>query len=306
MGSYTYPVAAPVGDLTTAQIQALLSNQNVIARRIADITKMGFVADYLLSQTLVANGGGIFYETGESAFAPEPSAVVTPGSEYPDVLLPEGVIAGAAVQKRGLGTPILDEKVKQRGMSAVSGALAKLGNTVIRDVDSLGMAVIAAKVTSTFASPGGAWDSAGDMVRALEDIRQQRANLGMGYDLSTLVLDPSDWASVLAVLINDHALPREAQNPAVTGSLPTQAYGFTFVTTPFYSGNPLLVDRDNLGGMANEDLGSPDWSTYGQSKVEAQTERKTGSDRWVVRARRVTVPVVLEPLAGVTITGTGL
>lgn len=306
MASYTYPTAAPVGDLTPAQIQTLLGNQSVIARRVADITKLGFVGDYLLSQRLVANGGGVFYETGESAFSPEASAVVAPGSEYPNVLLPEGVIAGAAVQKRGLGTDITDEKIKQRGMAVVTGALTKLGNTVIRDVDQLAMAVVAAKVTSTFASPAGTWDTAGKIVRALEAARQNRADMGMGYDLSTVVLSPDDWAAVLEILVDKNAFPRENGNPVVTGNLPREAFGFTFVTTPYYTGNPLLIDRDQLGGMADESLDSPDWSSYGGSNVEAQRERGTGKDKWIVRARRVTVPIVLEPLAGVTITGTGL
>ena len=305
MGSYTYPTPAPVGELSAAQIQALLGNQNVIARRIADITRMGFVGDYLLSQPLVANAGGIFYETGEQAFAPEGSQVVNPGSEYPTVLLPEGVIAGAAVQKRGLGTVITDEKIKQRGASVVQNGLTKLANTVIRDVDSLAMAVITAKVTSTFASPS-TWDKVGKIIRALETIRQQRADMGLGYDLDTVVLEPADWGAVMELLIDGNALPREAQNPAVNGGVPREVFGFTFVTTPYYTGAPLLVDRDALGGMADEDLESPDWSSFGQSKVQAQTERITGADKWEVRARRVTVPVVLEPLAGVTITGTGL
>lgn len=305
MASYTYPSATPVGDLTPAQIQAFLANQNAIARRIADITKLGFVGDFLLSQRLVANAGGVFYETGESAFAPEATEVVAPGAEYPNVLLPEGVIAGAAVQKRGLGTDITDEKIKQRGMSVVTGALSKLGNTVIRDVDSLAMAVIAAKVTSTFAS-ASTWTTAGKMVRALENVRQNRADLGMGYDLSTVVLSPDDWAGVLEILVDSGALPRESGNPAVTGNLPRTVFGFTFATTPFYTGAPLLVDREHLGGMADEDLESTDWSSYGGSRVEAQRERITGKDKWTVRARRVTVPIVLEPLAGVTITGTGL
>lgn len=305
MGSYTYPAPAPVGDLSAAQIQALLSNQGVIARRIADITQMGFVSDFLLSQRLVANGGGIFYETGEEAFAPEASDPVTPGSGYPTVLLPEGVIAGAAVQNRGIATDITDQKIKQRGAGVVTRGLAKLANTVIRDVDSLGMAVITAKVTSTFAS-AGTWDKAGKIIRSLETIRQQRADLGMGYDLSTVMLEPADWGAVMEVMIDGGALPREQQNPALSGGVPREIYGFTFATSPFYSGAPLLVDREQLGGMADENLESPDWVSYGESRVEAQTERITGNDKWTIRARRVTVPVVLEPLAGVTITSTGL
>jgi hypothetical protein len=72
------------------------------------------------------------------------------------------------------------------------------------------------------------------------------------------------------------------------------------------SSNPLFVDREQLGGMADEDLGSPEFSSASAFNVEVSSIRKGDLDKYVLRARRVVVPVVTEPLAGVTITGTTL
>ena len=65
----------------------------------------------------------------------------------------------------------------------------------------------------------------------------------------------------------------------------------------------MLVDREQLGGMADEDLGGGYSSMDG---VEGTSMRKDEIDSYLLRARRVTVPVVLEPLAGAIISGTGL
>ena len=307
MASYTYPTGAPSGTLTADEARLVLGSTAVLARELADITAMRFIGDYLLQDRLDASAGGVFYETIEDGFTPGEAKVVAPGAEYGKVILPEGVIQAARAVKRGLTTDITDEKLKERGGSVLTRGMRKLANTVIRDVDTVTMGVISSVVSSTFASPGGAWDSAGDVVRALMAIRTQRGDLGLGIDLNTVVLNGDDYATLVGMFINDGALPREAQNPAVTGGVPLNLYGYNWLTSPHYNGaNPLLVDRELLGGMADQDLESPDWSSYGDSGVEALTHRVTGQDKWEIGARRVTVPVVLEPLAGVQITSTGL
>lgn len=307
MASYTYPTLHPAGAITAEQARLLLGSNRLIARRLAEISEMRFISDFLLSQSLDASAGGIFYETGEVIFAPSASEQVSPGATYPKVVLPEGVLEAARAVKRGIATDVTDEKIAERGGIVAPRALLKLANTVIRDVDAVTMAVVASVVSSTFASPGGAWTTAGKVVRALTAIRQQRADLGLGFDLDTVVLSVDDYAALIEMFIDDGALPREAGNIALSGNIPLNLYGFTWVTSPFYLGtNPMLVDTDQLGGMADQNLQSPDWARYAGSGVEGQTERITGADKWTVRARRVTVPVVLEPLAGVQITGTGL
>ena len=307
MASYTYPVAAPTGTLTTAQIHLLLSNPTVVAKRVAELAKMRFIADFLLSGRYEAKGGGIFYETGEEIFAADSIEAITAGGAYPKTVLTSGEIAAAKTDKRGLGTDITDEKISREGISYVNKGLQRLVNQVIKDVDGIALAVVLSKVTSTFASPQGAWITAGAIAEALLSISGTRADLGTGLNLDTVVLKPSKFAKVVGMLVDDKALPREQGNVVVTGSIPFDALGFTWATSPFYtSDDPLLVDREQLGGMADERIESPEFRTAGDSNVEVASDRAKGLDKYELRARRVTVPVVTEPLAGVTITGAAL
>lgn len=307
MPSYTYPVARPEGTLTTAQIHLLLSNPTIVAKRVAELARMRFIADFLLSGRYEAKGGGIFYETGEEIFPADSTEAVAPGASYPKTVLTSGEIAAAKTDKRGLSSDITDEKISREGISYVNKALGRLTNGAIRDVDTIAMAVIASKVTSTFASPQGAWDTAGAIAEALLSIAGTRADLGTGLSLDTVVLKPSKFAKVVGMLVDDKALPREQGNLVVTGQIPFDALGFTWATSPFYlSDNPLLVDREQLGGMADEKIESPEFRPAGDSLVEVASDRAKGNDKYELRARRVTVPVVTEPLAGVTITSTSL
>jgi hypothetical protein len=299
-------VKHPEGTLTNEQLHALLGNPRVIAKRLHDLTQMKFIADFLLQGRFDASGGGVFYESGEEAFAASDPESITPLGEYPKVVLESGEIVSARVVKWGLDTVISDEKIKRQGITFVNKGLIRLSNTIVRHVDSVAMAVIASKVTSSFASPA-TWTTAGKAVEAVMSIQATRAELGLGIDLSTIVLKPAQYAKLIGLLIDDKALPRESGDTAVQGNIPVDALGLTWATSPFYSGaNPLLVDRDQLGGMADEPLGGPGYVGAGQVGIEAKSIRNDDDDSYTLRGRRVTVPVVTEPNAGVTISGTGL
>lgn len=305
MPSYTYPVARPSGALTPEQTHALLNNPRVIARRVAELADQRFISDYLLAGRYAAVGGGVFYETGEQIFPADNVESVAPNAEYPQTVLTAGELAAAKTDKRGLGTIVTDERISRGGADPVRRGLVKLVNGVIRDVDSIGMAVIASKVTDTFAS--SSWTTVANIVSALAAAKANREDLALGLDLDTVALSGAQWAKVMGLFASAGVLPREGNgNPLVNGNFPQNLLGYTWVTSPHIVGSdPLLVDREQLGGMADENLGSPDWTRSGESLVEAYSQR-TKTDSYDVRARRVTVPVVIEPKAGLKITGTTL
>lgn len=306
MASYTYPTARPSGTLTAEQTHALLNNPRLIARRVAELAQQRFISDYLLAGRYAAVGGGVFYETGEQIFPADSVESVAPNAEYPQTVLTAGEIAAAKTDKRGLGTIVTDERISRNGGDPVRRGLVKLVNGVIRDVDSIGMAVIASKVTDTFASAAN-WSTVSGIVTALAAAKANREDLALGLDLDTIALSGAQWAKVMGLFASAGVLPREGNgNPLVNGNFPQNLLGYTWVTSPFIVGSdPLLVDREQLGGMADEDLQSPDWTRAGESLVEAYSKR-TNTDSYDVRARRVTVPVVIEPKAGLKITGTAL
>ena len=305
MASYTYPVARPTGTLTTAQIHLLLSNPTVIAKRAAALADQKFIADFLLRGRFNAVGGGIFYETGEELFAADSPEVIAPGSAYPKTVLTSGEIAAAKTDKRGMGTDITDEKISREGISYVNKGLVRLANTVIQDVDLRSMAVIASKVT-TSAAASAAWTTPGAVLETLVTQNGLRGD-GTGIDLQVIVLKPAKFAKLIGILVDAGAFPREQANIVLSGNLPFTALGYTWVTSPNYlSDNPLFLDADQLGGMADESLQSPEFVRYTGSQVEVSSTRVGPLDKYELRVRRVTVPVVTEPLAGITITGTNL
>lgn len=302
MASYTYPVAHPTGTLTTEQIHLLLSNQRVVAKRVAALVDQKFIADFLLTGRFDAAGGGIFYATGEEIFAADSPEAVAPGGEYPKTVLTAGEIAAAKTVKWGIETDITDELIARQGISNVDKGLTRLGNTVIKHVDSVAMSVIGSKVVDTFAS-AAAWTSVGNIITALLAAQAARADLALGINADTVALTGAQYANVMGLFLSAGVLPRENGNVLLTGTLPQNILGFEWVTSPHIVGsNPLLVDRDQLGGMADEHLGSPGYINAGAFGVEASTTRHK-DDKYEVRARRVTVPVVTEPQAGVAITG---
>ena len=304
MASYTYPVARPSGALTTEQIHLLLRNPQLIARRVDTLTDQRFISDYLLAGRYSAEGGGIFYETGEQIFPADSSESVAPNAEYPKTVLTEGELAAAKTDKRGLETDITDERISRGAQGAVDRALTKIVNGLIRDVDGIAMAVIASKVTDSFTS--SAWTTIANVVNALAAAKANREDLALGLNLDTIALTGAQFAKVMGLFASAGVLPREDGNPIVNGQFPTNLLGYTWVTSPHIVGtDPLLVDREQLGGMADEDLGSPDYTRSGDFNVETYSKRNN-TDSYTVRARRVVVPVVIEPQAGLVISGTGL
>lgn len=304
MASYTYPVARPSGGLTPAETHLILQDPELIAARVADLADQRFIGDFLLSSRFEARGGGIFYENGEEIFPADVSASVAPNGEYPKTVLTSGEITAAKTDKRGLETDVTDERIARFGQGTLDRALTKLANGVIRDVDRIAMAVVASKVTDTFASQ--AWTSIANVIAALTAAKANREDLALGLDLDTVALSGGQWAKVMALFAAAGVLPREEGNVIVSGQFPTNLLGYTWVTSPNIVGSdPLLVDREQLGGMADEDLQSPDYVRAGTFNVETYTNRNK-TDSYTVRARRVVVPVVLEPHAGLKITGTGL
>ncbi len=130
--------------------------------------------------------------------------------------------------------------------------------------------------------------------------------LNQGYDPDTVVIDDINFAHALGSFIAAGWLPRESANanPLVTGNFPV-IQGMRWLASPNVptAGTALVLDSTQLGGMADEDLGGPGYAKVNGVGVETKSIRDDDNDQTRLRARRVTVPVVVEPAAGRKITG---
>ncbi|MFW6598125.1 hypothetical protein ACQBAU_16290 [Propionibacteriaceae bacterium Y2011] len=308
--AYTYPFAHPEGTLTPEEVHRLLSNSRAIARRLRTLADQRFIADFLLGGRFSAAGGGIFYEDGQTLFAADDPEAVAPGAEYPLTVMTADELAAAKTTKWGHDSEVYDETIARLALQPVDRTLRGLVNSVVRLVDSVALAVVGSKVVATYDATAAPWTSGENIVTGVLSAKAAGDNQGDGaYDMDTVVLTPVQFAKVMAFLINGSFLPREQGNP-VTSGMPVDALGITWTTSPHAPfTDPILVDRDQLGGMADENIQSPGYVSEGGIGVESKVQRLVGADDrdgYRLRARRVTVPVVTDPNAGIRITGTGL
>lgn len=304
---YTYPPAAPSISGDNITISRFLKDPTLIARRLRALAEQRFIADVLLTGRFDANGGALEYEQNESMYSDRAPEAVAPGAEYPLTSLSEGTAQVARTVKWGRDSEITDESIARRKMDPVNRALIKQVNQMVKTIDGVALAVIASQVTQSTAATA-AWSSGTaailrDVLKAVANIRA----LNEGFEPDTIVVDDMTWAMVMSDEKVAALLKREdGLAPIYSGNFPVIA-GLRFLPTPNLptAGQALIVDTAQLGGMADEKLGGPGYVSAGGSipGVEVKTLRDDDNDKYRLRSRRVTVPVVVEPKAAWKITG---
>ncbi|AAT88394.1 hypothetical protein Lxx03880 [Leifsonia xyli subsp. xyli str. CTCB07] len=255
------------------------------------------------------SGGAVQYETGEPIYTTDTPRAVTPGSEYPLTGAPTGVASIAKTVKWGQDTIVTDESISRQKMQPVNRALTKLGNQNVKYVDSIALSAISSAVTQTTAA-AAAWTSA-TAAQIFKDVALAKANivaLNQGYEPDTVVVSDLAWANALSAFVASGYLSREnaAQNPTLTGDFPV-INGLRWLVTPNLptANTALVLDSTVLGGMADENIGGPGYASTDGIGVEVKSIREDENDQYRLRARRVTVPIVVEPAAGWKLTEIG-
>ena len=308
---YTYPPAAPTLSGDVLSINRFLSNPTLVARRLRTLAEQRFISDALLTQRIQAQGGSVLYETGESIYTDTAPSGVAPGSEYPRTTVGHGTASLAKTTKWGSDVEVTDEAISRQLINPVERAFEKLVNHMVKTVDSVAMSALNSAVTQTTECLEP-WTGAGGTPQILRDVVRAKANiaaLNQGFEPDTLVVDDATYANFLSDTAIAGLLPRETgSTPVQTGSWLTVA-GLRVLVSPHVQGGgttnaiALVVDSRALGGMADESLGGPGYVSANGVGVQAKTIRQDEADKWLLRARRVTVPIVLEPAAAWKITG---
>lgn len=306
---YTYPPAPASlsGDVLT--ISRFLNSPTQVARRLRTLLEQRYISDALLKGRFTAVGGAVLYETGETIFSADNPRAVSTGGEYPLTSAATGTASLAKTVKWGQDAEVYDESIARQQMNPVNRALTKLANQNVKYVDSVALSAIASAVSATQAVTASfATATAQQILLDVADVKADIVALNQGYDPDTVVLDDVNWAIAMAKFIAAGLTPRESSNTALlTGDFPV-ILGMAWLATPNIptAGVGLVLDSEQLGGMADEDLGGEGYVSAGGVGVQAKTFRLTGSDDrdgYRLRCRRVTVPVVLEPAAAKKLTG---
>jgi hypothetical protein len=301
----TFPAGAPVLTGDSLAISRFLQSPAALNRRLRDYKDLRFVSDQLLTGRFRSQGGAVLYEQSEPFVTDRTAESVGAGSEYPYANLPPGTAAIAAIQKWGQKVLLTDEEIarNQYGGAAVDRAMRKVINSIISQVDSITMSLIASAVTQTFAVTT-AWNAASPTF--LRDILRAKAVatvLNLGYNPDTLVVNDTQYAYLMTDTTLTNAWRRETtDNPVFTGNVESVAGMHIVVSPAIAAGNAYVLDSTQLGGMADEVDGAVGYSVSDLA-VQVKSIRKDEQDAWDLQARRKTVPLVQEPGAAVKLTG---
>lgn len=280
----TYPPVAPTisGDVLT--INRFLASPTLIQRRLNTLAQQRFIADVILSGRYPAAGGAVLYEQTENIFPTRAAEAVEPGSSFPLTNIGTGPALVSAVRKWGLDSLVTDEAIRRQMFNPVDRALIKLVNGVVKQVDTVALAAINAAAITNF-TVATAWATS---TRIIKDIAQGVANvraLNLGYDPDTLVVDDNTFVNLMGDTNIINAMRREDSGNAIyTGQFPV-IEGLRVLTTPNLptSGKAYIIDSKLAGGLAEEE------------PLSGKSIRDEDNERWRLRAKRVVVPIVIEP-----------
>lgn len=298
----TYPNAAGTLSNDVLVAQRFMKSPTAVQRLFQEKIENAFLADAILAGRAQTDSGAIQYELDEDQFAVREPESVKPGAEYPLTTTGGPDVQTAVTVKWGLDSLITDESISRGAMSPVESGLNKLRNSVVRKVDSVAMSLVATRVTQEY-DASAAWTTDGAAI--LRDILLADALIeghDRGYVADTLVLSPTLAAYVASNTKILDAQSREGRdNAAYTGVLGNIAGKTIMRTNHLPAGvDAILLDRNALGGIADESLQG---EGYSGAPVQVKKIREENTDEWRIRARRVCVPYVSNPLAAVKFTG---
>lgn len=299
----TYPViTSQLANLSAADLVAFLKSPTLVARRFAEIlTAQQFLGLYLLTKRFTITGGAIGVPRNEVIRADRGAEVVAPGGEYKLTPMSAEEYEFYQAMKEGLATEVTDEQVGRLLRAPIDDALTFLQTELVFSANDMALGAVASSVTNTLAA-GGAWTNGKQVYKDALRVKARTRKQKLGYDVDTVVLPGELYAEVIPELLD--ILPKESRQ-ALEDGFPTIG-GITWVSDDGDDlPDPLFIDRRRFGGIAREQIPSPEYRAIGgDTGVEIAPIREPKADKTRLQARNVHVPIVTDPLAAFYLTGT--
>lgn len=301
----TYPFTpSQLASATAGDLLAFIKSPTLVARRMGEIlSSQQFIGNFLLSGRYTIQGGAIAVPSNGSIRTQRRAETVNPGAEYKLTAMSAEQYELYTSQKQGIATEVTDEEVGRSLRQPVDDALAFLQTELVFDANEIALGVIQSSVTQTIAATTGGWVDGKSILKDAYRVQAAIRKLKLGYSIDTAVLNGEQYAEIMPELLD--VLPKD-DRLALGNGFPTIG-GITWVSSDDDDfTDPLFVDRRRLGGIARESIPSPEYRDVGgDTGVQVASIREPKADKTRLQARNPHVPVVVNPLAGITVTGTG-
>lgn len=299
----TYPYTpTQIDNATASDWIAFLKSPTMIQRRLGEILNaQQFIGNFLLSGRYKLQGGMIAAPINEKIRTDRRARTVAPGGEYPlTPLTPEQYEIYTSMIE-GIATEVTDAEVGRSLRQPIDDAFTFLQTELVFDANDIALGVVESSISQTFA--GSQWTTGKALLRDAYLAQAKVRKLKLGYAIDTAVLPAEQYAEVMPELLD--VLPKD-DRMALASDFPTIA-GITWVPDDGDTfSDPLFLDRRRLGGIAREDIPSPEYRDVGgDTGVQVASDRdiKKG-DKTHIQARNPHVPVVNNALAAIFVTGT--
>lgn len=300
----TYPYTpSQLGSASALELLTFIKSPAMVARRLGEILDaQQFLGNFLLSGRYTLQGGALAVPTNEKIRTDRSSETVAPGAEYKLTPLSAEQYELYTALKDGIATEVTDEEVGRSLRQPIDDAMVFLQTELVFSANDTALGVISSSVTQTLAA-GAAWTNGKQILKDALRVQAAARRLKLGYALDTVVLNGEQYAEVIPELLD--VLP-DNDDTARSGDFPTIA-GLTWVSSDDDQfADPMFLDRRRLGGIAREQIPSPEYRPVGNDTgVEVASIREPKADKTRLQARNPHVPVVTNPLAGFIVTGTG-
>ena len=266
--------AYPERDLVELTIQHLVDPAQIAGYITTQLAEHPFVADKILGGRQ-SNPQGIFLKRDfQTLKVKGKSEAVAPLGEYPSAQVGEATVSAIPGTKEGFKQKISDERMGQTKGVEGKLAIAALMADLQYQAEDIAMGVIQSAASPTFGA--GQWNTVAGVVEGLMNARTEMKKLRMGFAPSLFVLNPQQYAHIIALFIDANKLHsvQEAEALMLSTGVPKPLEVFTLPPT----WKPLLVDPRFFGSIGHWEIPSPEYTMVAGSTIEVASTRMKSED----------------------------
>lgn len=271
-----------------------LANVPRVQMLVNDLTLNRFIADRLFAPGPTATGGAVIYDqvTAGDFFLARDVERIMPGQEYPILTDTAPTPKVAAVDKWGGQVFITDEQRDRNQVDVFQRETRKLANTVVRKVDTVALAVLAAAPVNTFS--GSDWTAAtgATMIANLIDAAALINDPDMGYVADLVILNPIQFNELLKNQAFRDAMQAQSPDSILRDGVVGDFLGMSFArSNRVTAGTGFVAASGMVGAISNE------------VPLTTVVYREEGIDSTFIKSSRRLVPYVTSPRAATAISG---